>query len=160
MSLRIQPTCCSTEVEALLSRCDLPVSDLGEPSPARLFAARVDEKLIGVVGVEAYGPVGLLRSLAVESARRRSGYGQALVVHAERRAAESGVEELYLLTTTAAAFFARRGYQLVSRNEAPEAIARSVQFTRLCPSSSTLMRKILAPAGAEPTGQRAGTLHK
>jgi len=144
MSLVVQPVRANAQVKALLSGCGLPVSDLGEPSAARLFAARVEGKLVGVVGLEVYGAVGLVRSLAVESKFRRHGYGRDLLAHAEGRATQSGVEELYLLTTTAAEFFAQRGYEAVSRSQAPESIAQTAQFSRLCPSSSTFMRKTLA----------------
>ena len=98
---------------------------------------------MGVVGVEVYGSVGLLRSLAVEPSHRKSGLGVSLVSNAETWAAEQGVETLYLLTTTAAQFFARRGYEAVPRSEAPAAIAATAQFSDLCPASSTFMRKVL-----------------
>ena len=64
--------------------------------------------------------------------------------HIATWAAEQGVETLYLLTTTAAQFFARRGYEAVPRSEAPAAIAATAQFSELCPASSTFMRKVLA----------------
>lgn len=67
-----------------------------------------------------------------------------LVSNAETKAAEQGVESLYLLTTTAAQFFARLGYEAVPRSEAPAVIAATAQFSELCPASSTFMRKVLA----------------
>ena len=86
----------------------------------------------------------MLRSLAVEPEHRNSGLGISLVSDAETWAAERGVETLYLLTTTAAQFFARLGYEAVPRFEAPAAIAATAQFSGLCPASSTFMRKVLA----------------
>ena len=144
MNIRIRPVSCSAELETLLSRAGLPVSDLGKGLPLHLFGARVNGMLIGVVGVEVYKTVGLLRSLAVEAAFRQGGVGRALVAHAETWAVQCQVNELYLLTTTAAGFFAHLGYEVVSRSEAPKAIARTTQFEGLCPSSSTFMRKKLA----------------
>ena len=58
-------------------------------------------------------------------------------------AAEKGVATLYLLTTTAADFFGRRGYEAVPRSAAPAAIAATPQFRDLCPASSVLMRKAI-----------------
>lgn len=133
-----------TEVEALLSEAQLPVADLASSRSLNLLGIRDGGRLLGVVGVEVYGCVGLLRSLAVEPVHRNSGLGATLVSNAETWAAELGVETLYLLTTTAAQFFARRGYEAVPRSEAPAAIAATAQFSDLCPASSTFMRKVLA----------------
>lgn len=144
MKLSIDPVVWNAEVEGLLSSSGLPVSDLGENSQLHLFGARFDGKLVGVAGIEVYATAGLLRSLAVQAAFRKEGYGRALVTHAETWASQLGVKELYLLTTTAAGFFARLGYEGVSRSTAPKAIAQTTQFSALCPSSSTFMRKRLA----------------
>lgn len=132
------------EVESLLTTAQLPVSDLGSSHSLNLLGIRHGTRLVGVVGVEVYGSVGMLRSLAVEPAHRSSGMGVGLVSDAETWAAEQGIETLYLLTTTAARFFARLGYEAVARSEAPAAIATTAQFSDLCPASSTFMRKSLA----------------
>lgn len=63
----------------------------------------------GVVGLEVYGKVALLRSLAVSATSRGNGYGKDLVARAERYAQSLGVTEIYLLTTTAATFFEQLG---------------------------------------------------
>jgi amino-acid N-acetyltransferase len=67
-----------------------------------------------------------------------------LVSDAEAWATERGIKTLYLLTTTAAQFFSRLGYEAIPRSEAAAAIAATAQFSDLCPASSTLMRKVLA----------------
>lgn len=149
----------SREVEALLTEAQLPVSDLSSSRSLQLFGVREGGELVGVVGVEVYGEVGLLRSLAVNSARSNAGLGTSLVSNAETWAAGRGVRTLYLLTTTAARFFARRGYEVATRSEAPAAIAATSQFKDLCPASSTLMRKVLAADNSleadGPDGPRA-----
>lgn len=142
--VKILPIQFDAEAEALLLSADLPVSDLHGRHSLELFGARADGRLVGVVGVERYGEVALLRSLAVDAAHRTSGYGQALVRHAERWAMQQGVKTCYLLTTTAADFFARRGYEVTTRAGAPAAIAATSQFSGLCPASSTFMLKSLA----------------
>jgi amino-acid N-acetyltransferase len=134
----------SNEVKALLSEAQLPVSDLATRQSLHLLGVREGGELVGVVGIEVYDEVGLLRSLAVDPARRNSGLGAALVSDAETWAAGRGIKTLYLLTTTAAEFFAKRGYEATARSEAPAAIAATAQFKDLCPASSTLMRKVLA----------------
>lgn len=142
--MRAETISLNTEVEALLTEAQLPVADLASSRSLKLLGIRDGGRLLGVVGVEVYGSVGLLRSLAVEPSHRKSGLGVSLVSNAETWAAEQGVETLYLLTTTAAQFFARRGYEAVPRPEAPAAIAATAQFSDLCPASSTFMRKVLA----------------
>lgn len=146
--MRIEATSVNPEVEALLTDAQLPVSDLSTCRSLNLLGIRESGRLVGVVGVETYGSVGLLRSLAVEPASRNAGLGASLVSGAESLAAQQGIEALYLLTTTAARFFARLGYDAVSRSEASTAIATTTQFADLCPASSTFMRKTLPGKGA------------
>ncbi len=142
--MNIEPIELNDEVEALLVSEELPVSDLRSPNQLRLFGVRVGDRIIGIVGIESHGNVGLLRSLVVGEASRKSGCGQKLVAKAEAWASEKGVKSLYLLTTTAASFFSRLGYEVVPRSEAPASIANSAQFAELCPASATFMCKTLA----------------
>lgn len=132
------------EVETLLVGEELPVSELRSANQPKLFGIRVGGHIIGVVGIESLGNIGLLRSLVVDKASRKSGYGQKLVAKAEAWAGEEGIKSLYLLTTTAASFFSQLGYEVVPRSQAPASIARSAQFTGLCPASATFMCKTLA----------------
>ncbi|WP_052063583.1 arsenic resistance N-acetyltransferase ArsN2 [Nitrincola sp. A-D6] len=104
---------------------------------------RVDGRIIGIVGIESHENVGLLRSLVVGKAYRKVGCGQKLVAKAEAWAGESGINSLYLLTTTAADFFPQLGYEVVPRSQAPTFIANSAQFTGLCPASAIFMCKTL-----------------
>ena len=133
----------NAEVEVILRDAGLPVSDLRETRNFNLFGARFNGRLIGVVGVELYGGVGMLRSLAMAETNRSGGYGRSLVSDAEAWALQQGIKTLYLLTTTAARFFAGLGYETIQRSEAPAAIAGTPQFMSLCPSSSAFMRKVL-----------------
>jgi amino-acid N-acetyltransferase len=56
-----------------------------------------------------------------------------------------GAEYLFLLTTTAREFFLKENYTLVDRNSVPLSIKETSEFTGLCPSSATVMRKQLEP---------------
>lgn len=130
-------------VVALLGACRLPHQDL-VPGSMQAFVVAGDSDLpMGVIGLERCGDVGLLRSLAVTPHRRGSGLGGELVDALERRARESGVRELYLLTTSAADFFARRGYAVVPRAQAPASIQATQEFSTLCPSQAVCLRKTL-----------------
>ena len=146
--MSVEPIGLDAEVEALLVEAGLPVSDLSDGRDLTLLGVREDGRLVGVAGIEVHGPVGLLRSVAVTPARRSAGLGLDLVSSAETWAAGHGLESLYLLTTTAAGFFARLGYEVTPRAEAPAAIAATSQFAGLCPRSATFMRKLVTPRAA------------
>ena len=58
----------------------------------------------------------------------------------------AGVGDLYLLTTTAASFFTRLGFQPADRATAPAAIRASREFAEACPATAAFMRRSLASA--------------
>jgi amino-acid N-acetyltransferase len=130
-------------VKQLLSESSLPIEDLTAQHLQHFFGCGSGLELEGLVGLEIYGKVALLRSLVVASSRRGSGAGSALVDHAERHARDQGVQSLYLLTTTAEKFFLRRGYARIPRDKAPAAIKDTKEFAGICPMSSTFMVKKL-----------------
>ena len=70
-------------VKGLLSEANLPTSDITPEKLQTFFASESDGEVDGVVGLELYGNVGLLRSLVVPPRRRSQGLGSALVAHAE-----------------------------------------------------------------------------
>lgn len=131
-----------TRVERLLRDSDLPVADL-DSSPVRLFVGHDDGQFVGVGGLERYGPDALLRSVAVPDSMRGSGYGSALYRELEARAREAGVERLYLLTDTAAGFFAEVGFEVVDREDAPGSVRETTEFQELCSTEATCMRKVV-----------------
>ena len=130
-------------VKQLLSESSLPIEDITAQHLLHFFGCGSGLELEGLVGLELYGEVALLRSLAVASSRRGSGVGSGLVAHAERHARDKGVQSLYLLTTTAEGFFLRRGYARIPRDEAPAAIKSTKEFSGICPTSSAFMVKYL-----------------
>lgn len=125
----------------LLTANNLPTEDLTDTTS--LYALYNNHKLVGTVGLETFEQEGLLRSLCVNNPARKTGAGQLLVTYVEERAKEKGLKALYLLTTTAAAFFANRGYQTIDRSAVPESIQRTQQFSTICSKTATLMKKAL-----------------
>src|SRR5690349_6743621 len=97
------------EVTRLLEGASLPTSDLSGQDMKDFFYAGPATAPVAVVGLQFFGSDALLRSLVVTSTQRRQGLGQRLVEHAERHARERGVTTVFLLTTTAEAFFRSRG---------------------------------------------------
>ncbi len=133
------------QLYALLERCDLPTSDLEAHHLEHFLACGRADNLSGVVGLEFFGKIALLRSLAVVDEVRGLGFGNALVVGAEQYAVTKGVCELYLLTMTAEIFFQRLEYVTVDRDNVPDTIRGTQQFSGLCPDSAVVMVKKLQP---------------
>jgi amino-acid N-acetyltransferase len=130
-------------VKHLLSESGLPIEDITAQHLLHFFGCGSGLELEGLVGLELYGDVALLRSLAVASSMRGAGVGSGLVAHAERHARDQGVQSLYLLTTTAEQFFLRHGYARTPRDKAPAAIKGTKEFSGICPASSAFMVKQL-----------------
>jgi amino-acid N-acetyltransferase len=131
------------DVTRLLESAALPTSDLSDADMRDFFYAGSAASPIGIVGVQLFGSDALLRSLVVAPAHRTHGLGQKLVAQAEHHARERGVTTLYLLTTTAEAFFRSRGYVVTPRDSAPAAIRSTPEFAGLCPASSAFLSKRL-----------------
>jgi amino-acid N-acetyltransferase len=132
-----------SSVIALLSSQGLPVSDLTEARLDHFFFAGDDGSPTGLVGLEIYETVALLRSLVVAESARTHGLGSALTRYAEQFAVSKKIRSIYLLTTTAEPFFERLGYRRVDRAQAPASIAGTSEFCLLCPTSSAFMCKSL-----------------
>jgi amino-acid N-acetyltransferase len=128
---------------ALLEAQGLPVSDITDEHLEHFFFVGSDGSPRGLVGLELYGADALLRSLVVGESARGSGLGSTLVEHAEQYAAANSVRSMYLLTTTAEAFFKRLGYERIVRSQAPPSIKATREFASLCPASSAFMLKPL-----------------
>jgi len=128
-------------VRALLQACGLAADDLGpDLMPAFRLYRRGQELL--ACGAMEYRQ----HSLAVRPEARGTGLAKALVGRLEAEAAQAGITDVYLLTTTARDWFAARGYSVAPRSQAPAGIAAHAQFRSTCPSSAVLMHKRLPPA--------------
>ena len=132
-------------IVALLDAVGLPHDDLTDAGLRHFRVLRRKGEIHGSVGIEPVGTAALLRSLAVRPAERGEGHGQALVQSAEAHARDQGIDTLYLLTTTAADFFAGLGYERIARDTVPSSVAQTDEFDRLCPRTATCMQKSLIP---------------
>lgn len=141
--LRISPRPSLAAATALLGSAGLPTGDLTPAHCENFFFAGAADAPIGLVGLELFGDVALLRSLVVDAGHRGAGAGAALLEHAEDQARARGVRTIYLLTTTAEEFFARRRYARATRDSAPAAIRSTREFSGMCPASSAFMRREL-----------------
>jgi amino-acid N-acetyltransferase len=129
-------------IEGLLIAEGLPLDGLEIALP-NAIVARNEDGVVGCAAVEAYGSVGLLRSVVVAPELRSSGVGRRLVEAAETLAASRGIVELYLLTETAQGWFPRLGYVAATRAEVPAELIESPEFTGACPESAAVLGKRL-----------------
>jgi amino-acid N-acetyltransferase len=127
------------QVHALLAACALPVAGVDETTLGRFIVAERAGAIVGVAGLELYGSDALLRSVAVSPTLRQAGLGGALAERLLGQAASLGVRRVYLLTTTAESFFARRGFTRTDRSAVGADLLDSVEFRDACPSTATVM---------------------
>ena len=139
-------------VKQLLLEAQLPIEDITPAHFEHFFGAWSGQCLEGVIGLQPYGSFALLRSLAVRVVRRGSGLGSELISAAERYALQKGVRSIFLLTTTAKSYFEKHGYTQIARDSVPLVIRTTSQFSSICPTSATAMRKCVA-ANSAPTSE-------
>jgi len=126
-------------VRRLLAACDLTRAGLEEQYPGGYAVAEGAGRVIGVAGLERYGELGLLRSVAVDYAWRGQGVGRALVEDRLERARAGGLKAVYLLTTDAADYFRSLGFTAVGRDSAPPPLAAAAEFAGACPATARLL---------------------
>jgi amino-acid N-acetyltransferase len=127
---------------ALLKKNSLPTEDI-DPGK-QLFVVEEGDNVVATVAVEYNYNDALLRSLSVSKEKRKSGIGAELVEFIEGYVQKQGVQRMYLLTTTAATFFSKRGYATIDRDNVPEFIKNTKEYSAICSSSSTVMKKELS----------------
>lgn len=134
-------------IAGLLRAAELPSEDFAA-HVADFLVARSGGAVVGAVGAERCGEAALLRSLVVAEAWRGRGLGETLVQRIDAAAEGWGVRRWWLLTTTAEAFFARRGFRKVERCAAPEAIRATGQFSGGCCGSAVCLTRERGGGGA------------
>ena len=129
-------------VESLLTASDLPTDGVRD-NFSGFVVADDNGAIAGAIGLEKYGSVALLRSAVVAPDHRGTGVGRKLVEQLLERAEEAGVDELYLLTTTAEKYFPRFGFTRTTRATVPEAVKASAEFRGACPDTAIVMTRPL-----------------
>ena len=131
---------------ALLQARDLPVdgfADVLRAQPGNVRVAELNGTVVGCAALDVHGTHALLRSVAVASDLAALGVGTRVVNDLIKQARASGITSIHLLTTTAANWFPKFGFEVTDRASVPAAIAGTVEFTSACPSSATVMRMAL-----------------
>ena len=121
----------------------LPASDITLERGLFVGYYEQDGKLIGSGGLEVYGEIALLRSIAVDEKLRSQMIGKRIVEDLLTRARNLKIKAIYLLTETARDYFLKKGFVDVAREKAPEAIKLSTEFSQVCPASAVVMELVI-----------------
>lgn len=125
----------------LLSDSGLPTQGLEK---AELWCVRdVEDRVVGIAGLETWGRQGLLRSVAVEGRYRKGGMGKALVERIFKEAKVRHLDELYLITETAPDFFEKFGFTSYGRENVKGKVLDSTEFKGACPETAPVMKLTL-----------------
>lgn len=130
-------------IERLLSAADLPTEGI-EDHLTTFFVADDGGGLSGAGGLENCGEgVGLLRSFVVAPSFRNQGIAVQMLERVCAEADALGISTLYLLTTTAQDYFAKRGFTSMARDAAPPPIRQTSQYASepRCSAATLMCRK-------------------
>ena len=127
----------------LLKETGLPTMDI-KPGMQEFFIAEKDNRIVGVIGIECYNDIALLRSMAVSSDNRNGGIASHLVEQLLSYAGRKGMRKIYLVTNTAESYFTKKGFRKIERKEVDKNLEASSELNGLCPASSVIMIKPLS----------------
>lgn len=135
----IQDQIALEKLQTFLQKNKLPYTDIR--TEGNFFVGYYDEQqhLIGSGGLEIHGHHALLRSIAVDEAHRGKSLGRAIVDDLVARARSLNINSIFLLTETAHDFFEKKGFIDVSRDDVPEVVRKSTEFSSVCPVSACCM---------------------
>lgn len=124
-------------VKAILKEADLSTAGVDEHFSNFMVLER-DGCVIGTAGLEIYGDVAILRSVAILPEFRRQGMGDGLVRAMINFADRRNIKQIYLFTQTARKFFEKFGFKAIPR-ECIDERCRSSGEAGLSPTSATAM---------------------
>jgi amino-acid N-acetyltransferase len=119
------------EIKIFLKRFKLPAGGI-EPHLQNFIMVKCEDGLVGTLGLEIYDKLGVLRSFAVEPESRGLGIGQEMYGQMLEHVRSLGLTDLYLLTTSAELYFAKRGFEKVERKGTPPVLGKSIEFKSAC----------------------------
>ena len=124
---------------ALLKASNLPADDLDYKKDLLVGYYEGDD-LVGTGGLEIYGPYALLRSLSVRMGIRGKAVGTTITEFLLAEAKMRKLKAIYLLTETAHGFFLKKGFTDVARNDVPQEVKQSAEYSKLCSQTAAVMR--------------------
>lgn len=128
------------EILRILKINNLPTLDIVSSSVI-LYTGKLNGVIVGVIGIEKYQSIALLRSLGVDDGFKKLKIGSSLVVNLFNHSNMDEITDIYLLTETAEGFFRKFDFQQIERSRVPEIIMNTSEFREICPTSATVMYK-------------------
>ncbi len=125
-------------VSALLGSCSLPLQGAQQHFADFLLVFEGDA-LAACGGLECYGDVALLRSVAVAPTHRSKGLGQEVCGRLLAGAKERDIRTVVLLTDSAQDFFVQMGFEIVPRSDLPAQVGASEELRGACPATALAM---------------------
>jgi N-acetylglutamate synthase-like GNAT family acetyltransferase len=146
------PHACLDDVLEILSQVNLPHDGVEEHFGSFLIARSGGGKILGCIGLERHGDLGLLRSAAVLPEYQGQWIGNKLVQELLKRAAAQEVTEVVLLTTTAKEYFQNKfGFKEARRSGYEKRLANSPEWN-LPRCSSAVFMTLKLKKKANPIG--------
>jgi amino-acid N-acetyltransferase len=131
-------------LRSILLSQHLPVESIGT-GVTDFYIGSENGAIVGIGGFEYYGDDVLLRSVAVPTNLQSRCIGSQIVDWMLDVATQKGFKRVFLLTETASAFFAKKGFTIINRSLITNnALKKSTQFSGGCCNSATCMSKLLA----------------
>ncbi len=127
------------EIAALLARCGLG-REHSRFETGEFLVVREQSHVAACAAIDRQGEVALLRSVAVDPARRAEGLGRAVVLAALHRALEAGVREVWLRSEDTQDYWALHGFRISSSQAVPAAILGAQELDGRRGAPATLMR--------------------
>jgi amino-acid N-acetyltransferase len=118
-------------IETLLTAFDLPTAGIGEQISG-FVVAEDSGAIVASAGLEVYSRAALLRSVAVRPDHQGRGLARMLVLQLLERARANGIERVFLLTTTAAEYFRRIGFEAIADSTVDPAVRASKELGDCC----------------------------
>jgi amino-acid N-acetyltransferase len=126
------------QIEEALQNSGLPYEDCVDHLQSFVVLEK-EGSFVGCGAIELYGHRTLVRSIVVLKKYRGQSAGDLILPKLKEMASSHGVSELFLLTVTAEAYFIKRGFHTIVRDDAPEVIKNTKQFSGLCSTSAIVM---------------------
>lgn len=120
-------------IHLLLEELDLPTIGVSEHLDD-FFISVYDNTIIGIIGLEIYDKVALLRSVGVKPSYQGHKIGDDLMTMIFEYAKFKSIEKIYLFTDTASKWFERYDFVKISNDELDPILLESKEYT-LCESS-------------------------
>ena len=128
------------QIRRLLSKCGLPTRYIHRHLKS-FMVAKAGKKIVGVIGMEVYGRMGLFRSLCVEETYRGRGIAKMLNEKLLSYSHMWKIDRLYLFTLYAEKFASKLGFQKIEKKRIPKSIRSTWQFRSLSPYPVICMMK-------------------